>query len=294
MPELPEVETMARDLASLRGRSIVSVNINDPSLVSHPSVTDLTQILVGRKVERVSRRAKWLQLWLDEGVLLFHPRMTGRPYLADPDAPVEKHARAQIKFDDHTQLRLYDVRRFARLWLLPVSPEGTLLTEEGRPFFASYGPEPLEDSFTPAVLASRLKGGRPIKSALLDQAVLSGLGNIYVDEALYRAGLHPLLRTDSLSRDQVARLHGSIVAVLNEGIASRGASVSDYQAPAGGASMQKLLRVYRRAGADCARCGEKIIRTVVGGRGTHLCPVCQRAPSEASKESADAAVGVAS
>ena len=291
MPELPEVETMARDLASLRGRSIVSVILNDPSLAAYPSAPALIEQLTGRRVRLISRRAKWLQLWLDKGVLLFHPRMTGRPELTSADTPLAKHVRAQVTFDDGRELRLNDMRRFARLVLLPQADNDSLLGSDGQPFFASYGPEPLEASFTPHVLSARLRGGRPLKSALLDQAVLSGLGNIYADEALYRASLHPLRAAGSLNQDEIDRLYHSIVAVLSEGIAARGASVSDYQAPAGGASMQNLLRVYRRTGADCARCGDVIARFVVGGRGTHICPTCQPAigPMATSSVNASAA-----
>lgn len=276
MPELPEVETMARDLTSMRGCSVLGVDILDASLVLPRHEQDIRRAIIGHQIVDVTRRAKWLQ-WLfeDDGVLLFHPRMTGRPELVENETAMTPHIRARFTLDDGRELRLRDPRRFGRLALGQRDEEGIVRNDSGAPFFAAYGPEPLTDAFTPALLKERLRGGRPLKSALLDQAVVSGLGNIYVDEALHRARLHPLRRADSLTLEESKLLHAAIVAVLSEGIAHRGAAVSDYQAPGGGASMQRQLRVYRRAGQPCGNCQTPITRLVVGGRGTHLCPSCQ-------------------
>ena len=270
MPELPEVETLARELrGALVGRRIVGVEVRWPRTVAAPDPETFARRLVGRRIREVRRRGKWLLLGLDEGEwLLVHLRMSGRLAVESADAPEDSHTRVVFRLDDGHQLRFSDPRKFGRM-VLTACPEEWL---------GDLGPEPLD--LTPEGLAGMLQGRRVrLKILLTDQRFLSGLGNIYADEVLWRAGLHPLRCADTLTPGEVTRLHGAIRQVLEEAIARRGTTLPDqrYVLPDGRpGEFAAHLAVYGREGAPCPRCGAPIVRIRVGGRSAHFCPQCQR------------------
>lgn len=273
MPELPEVETVCRSLAQeLAGRSIAAVRaLRWERLIEAPSAAELCADLCDRAVLRVERRAKYILIRLDrEQTLVIHLRMTGQVLLADPADPIDKHTHIILELDDGRELRFRDPRKFGRWWLL--DPPG-LAALDGR-----LGPEPLDPLFTPAALRERIGARRmAIKPVLLDQSVVAGVGNIYADEALWRAEIHPLRSAAALSDEEIAALQQAIVAALASGIERRGTSFSDYRDARGQAGdNQHHLYAYGRAGKPCARCGAPIERIVVAQRSTHLCPHCQQ------------------
>lgn len=282
MPELPEVETIARELRPLVQGAVVAEAWTDwPRAIRHPSPAAFTAGLVGRRIEDVRRRAKWLVLALDGGAaLVIQVKMTGQLLVVPAAAPADRHVHVGLRFTDGRELRLRDTRKFARVGLYRQGEDGLPLdADESRALFAGHGPEPLEASFTVRAFRRRLRAhsGR-LKPLLLDQAFLAGVGNIYADEALWRARLHPLRAADTLSPAEELRLYLAIRSVLNEAIENRGSSVGDYTAPEGDGEMQEHLDVYQRTGEDCRRCGRPIRRITVGGRGTHFCSWCQRLP----------------
>ena len=267
MPELPEVETVRAQLASrLQGRTLARVEILDPRLTRPHDLFEVAEELEGRRVEAVERRGKYLLLRLDAGlVLLVHLRMTGGFSFAPTS-----HERAVLELDDGTALVFRDVRRFGTWLVLGEAELEAYLA-------ARNGPEPLGPRFTGAWLRSRLAGRRaPLKAVLLDQRVVAGLGNIYADEALWRAQLHPLRAAGTLGEDEARRLVRAIRVALRAGVARQGSTLRDYAAPDGSAGrMQREFRVYGREGEPCDRCGAPIAKARAGGRGTWFCPRCQ-------------------
>ncbi len=278
MPELPEVETVRRGIAPvLEGATIEQAAILDPRLVRPFDPELVAAELVGERVEAVARRGKYLVLRLLSGrALLIHLRMTGSLRHAPRGAlPEDPHRRAVLSLDNGSDVAYRDVRRFGTWELLEAA--------DVRPYLAArLGPEPL-GSFSAARLAQRLAGRRaPIKSALLDQRTVAGLGNIYVDEALWHSRLHPRRAAGELDPEDVRRLHRAVRKVLRLGIARQGSTLRDYTAPDGAyGTMQETLRVYGRAGEPCDRCGAPLARIVVGGRGTTFCARCQQPPASA-------------
>jgi formamidopyrimidine-DNA glycosylase len=273
MPELPEVETVARQLqVELCGRAIEKVTVLWERTVDRPDVPSFQGRLTGAVIVRVGRRGKFITMALNTGQsLLTHLRMTGAflllPRNADPGA--EDYARVRARLDDGRWLIFADTRKFGRMYLVD-NPQEVV---------GDLGPEPLEASFTPERFGEMLarRRGR-IKPLLLNQSFIAGLGNIYADEALWRAGVHPLRTADSLTREEVNLLHAGIVSLLRQAIGEGGTSLRDnqYRQPDGaGGGYQELLAVYGRDGNPCPRCGETIERMVVGQRGTHFCPGCQ-------------------
>lgn len=271
MPELPEVETIRTQLAPrLEGRVLTRVDILDPRLTRPYDLFEVAEELEGDRVVVVERRGKYLVVRLESGlVLLVHLRMTGGFGFEST-----RHERAVLELDDGTRVVYRDVRRF-----------GTWLVVEGEDLesylTAKNGPEPLGSRFTSEWLGARLAARRaPLKAVLLDQRVVAGLGNIYADEALWRARLNPLRPANDLTAAEVARLHRAIRVALRAGIARQGSTLRDYAAPDGSSgAMQDELRVYGRNGEPCARCRSTISKTRVGGRGTWFCPRCQPLPS---------------
>jgi len=280
MPELPEVETIARDLqACLPGQRVAGALVFWPRTVAAPEPAALSARIAGQTVRAVGRRGKFLRLSLSEDALILHLRMTGRLVLADcfpaGSAPPDPYVRVALPLESGQVLAFHDVRKFGRLWLVrdPAEVLGRL------------GPEPLDDALTPERLHGLLGGRRRrLKDLLLDQTVIAGLGNIYVDEALWEARLSPRRRGNSLTPAESAQLHGAVRRVLERSIAARGTTLRDYRDPHNvpGAN-QALLQVYGRAGSACGRCGAPIVRAIVAGRSTHWCPVCQ-GPDEARED----------
>ena len=300
MPELPEVETVARDLARMVvGRRIVSARVLRERNVATPDPSTFTRAIAGREIRRVRRRAKWIIVELEGGLaLLVHLRMTGQLLVLPVSAPLDPYVRVALSLGDGTELRFRDVRAFGRLALVACGDDGTpssSLDPSDPPLLGDHGPEPLEPSFTPTRLGAIL-AGRPgrLKGTLLDQRCIAGLGNIYADESLWRARLHPLASGAALRRDEVERLHTAIVGVLSEAVEARGASIDDYTGPDGDGWMQERLAVYQRQGEPCLACGAIIRRFVVGGRATHLCTTCQPLPRGARRARGELPRGVAS
>lgn len=272
MPELPEVESVRRAIApALEGRRLAHVEIDDVRLTRPEDPLEVAAELTGERVAHVDRRGKYLILRFDSGrALLIHLRMTGS-LLRDPaDAT---HVRARLRLDDDTTVVYRDVRRFGTWLLLEPGQLEPYLGER-------LGEEPLVAAFTAKGLGERLDGRRaPLKAALLDQRTLAGLGNIYVDEALWYAKLHPLRPAGSLERSELQRLHRGIRRSLELGIARQGSTLADYRLPDGSAgAMQAEFRAYGRTGEPCDRCGSLLEKTRVGGRGTWSCPTCQTLP----------------
>jgi formamidopyrimidine-DNA glycosylase len=271
MPELPEVESVRRAIApALEGRLLQHVEIDDVRLTRPEDPLEVAAELTGERVEHVDRRGKYLIVRFASGrALLIHLRMTGS-LLREPGEA--SHVRAVLRLDDGSTVGYRDVRRFGTLLLLEPG--------ELEPYLgARLGEEPLVAAFTAKGLGERLEGRRaPLKAALLDQRTLAGLGNIYVDEALWYAKLHPLRPAGSLDRNELRRLHNAIRKALELGIARQGSTLSDYRLPDGSSgSMQKEFRAYGRTGEPCDRCGTSLEKIRVAGRGTWFCPRCQPA-----------------
>ncbi|MSO57604.1 MAG: bifunctional DNA-formamidopyrimidine glycosylase/DNA-(apurinic or apyrimidinic site) lyase [Thermoleophilia bacterium] len=279
MPELPEVETIRRRLALvLEGQTIVSAVIGDPRLTRPFDPALVAAELVGERFAELARRGKYLLLRLASGrTLVVHLRMTGSFRLATEPLPDDPYRRALLVLGTGVEVGYRDVRRFGTWELLEPGDEAGYVADR-------LGPEPLAGTFTARRLGERLAGSRaPLKSVLLDQRRVAGAGNIYVDEALWRSGLHPRRPAGGLNVDELDRLHRSLRAVLRRALALQGSTLRDYAAPDGEAgSMQDEFRVYGRAGEPCVRCRAPIERIVVGGRGTWFCPVCQPASRSAS------------
>ncbi len=272
VPELPEVETIRRDLAPLViGRRIAGVEVEPGTLrlLAGAPLEAVRAALVGRTIRSLGRRGKYLLFELDDGHwFVAHLRMTGRLVWRPADAPPEPFERARIRLEGGHDLRWSDVRKFGT-WQICAAPEEAV----GR-----LGPEPIDAGLSAAAFCRVLEGRRaPVKAVLLDQRRVAGLGNIYVDEALFAARIRPDTPAGELSRAAMLRLYHACRDVLERGIAHRGASFSDYVDGQGKAGAQHLyVQVFRRTGRPCYACGTPIARAIVGGRATHYCPRCQR------------------
>ncbi len=283
MPELPEVETIRRDLDPLLlGRTIVSFTVlpgAERLLVGAPE-DYVRSRLVGQAIGPLERRGKYLLLPLQDadsaqpsGTWIIHLRMTGSLRHRSRNAPADKFLRALIELDDGNELRFIDIRKFGTF---------EVVDDLDARFAGKLGPEPLTPEFNVEALWAALRGRRTaLKSALLDQSNVAGLGNIYVDEALFLAHLHPEAPAGSLRPKERAALTKAVERVLRDGIANRGASFRDYTDGKGAqGSQQYFVRVFRRTGEPCDECGAEIRRSVVGGRSSHWCPRCQPAAQQ--------------
>jgi formamidopyrimidine-DNA glycosylase len=271
MPELPEVETLRSLLEpDLVGRRLERVAIHDPRLTAPRDPDAVAAELAGERIVSLRRRGKYLLIGFDSGrTLVVHLRMTGS--LRRDGGEDDRHLRALLELDDGSTLAYRDLRRFGTWQLLEAG--------ELEPYLdARLGPEPLAPGFGAAALRRRLAGRRaPVKSALLDQRTVAGVGNIYADEALWRARIHPLSEAGGLSGRELGALARGIRSALELGLARQGSTLRDYALPDGrSGSMQNEFKVYGRLGEPCDRCGTPIERIRVGGRGTWYCPQCQR------------------
>ncbi len=282
MPELPEVETTVAELRErLVGRIIERVTVSWERSVGHPSLDEFIPRLSGLAVRAATRRAKYIILELDGGQrLVVHLRMTGHLLLDDATTEQPRFVRAVFTLDDGRELRFADQRKFGRLYL--VTPDEFAA---GLPF-PPLGPEPLDDAFTHAAFVAVLGARRGVlKPLLLDQSFVAGLGNIYADEALHHAGLHPQRLAQSLSAAEVANLHRAIRLVLARGVASKGTTFSTYRTTWGLEGLnQHNLQVFRRSDEPCYTCGTPVRRVKLAGRSTHYCPTCQSEPPVAQPE----------
>jgi len=272
MPELPEVETVARGLrTSLVGATVVGAEVRWARSLVPPDPSAFTTRLTGQTVTDVGRRGKWVVIALSGGdALLVHLRMTGRLVLESEPCLDDPHLRVLLFLDDGRRLCFFDQRKFGRM----------VLTAEPQVVLGALGPEPLAEDFTAAQFADMLarRRGR-IKPLLLNQRFLAGLGNIYTDEVLWRAGVHPLRTADTLTPAEVRRLHRAIRLVTRAAIASGGTTLPDRayrRADGRPGEFAPRLGVYGRVGQPCPRCGLAIERITVGQRGTHVCARCQR------------------
>ena len=273
MPELPEVETVARDLRPLiTGATIVDATTLWARTLRGIDPEAFATGVAGRRIEGVSRRGKQVVVTLDGGAFLtIHLKMTGQIFVVRQGGKEDPYVRLVLELEDGREIRFRDIRKFGKI--------GLYLADDADPF-AATGPEPLADAFTVRAFRRRIRGrkGR-LKPLLLDQSFIAGVGNIYADEALWAARLHPLRTARTLRPADERRLWLEVRRILAEAVIRRGSSIDDYTAPDGDGEMQDHLRVYQRTGEPCARCGRPIRRIVVGGRATHFCSWCQRLPA---------------
>ena len=264
MPELPEVETIARALQTdLIGKTILSAEVRWARTLATPSLIQFKKQIAGQKILDVSRRAKYLILNLEDYNLLIHLRMSGDLMIREGKIKPEKHDRLLLNLSDHHYLAFNDTRKFGRVWL----------TDHPEEILGKLGPEPFGKVFTAQWLFENLHARkRSLKPLLLDQTFLAGLGNIYTDECLHIANLHPLASSNNVTKEQATALHKAIRAVLKEGIRRNGASIDWVYR---GGEFQNYFRVYGRDGQACSVCGTTIQKLTVGQRGTHICPTCQ-------------------
>ena len=270
MPELPEVETIRRDLeTSAVGRSFKAVKLLWPRAVRQPSPEEFVRRLAGQRIESLERRGKYLIFHLSSGeVLILHLRMSGWLHHAPSGSPQELYCRNIFIMDDGSQIQFCDRRKLGAIWLVtdPAEVVGKL------------GPDPLTSNFTPKLLKERLhKRSAPIKAVLCDQEVISGVGNMYADEALFQAKIHPLKKAGDLSLQEITRLHKSIRKVLRTALGQRGATIADYKDASGKPGTAQLtFAVAHQRGKKCPVCGTPIQRIPVRNRGTYFCPSCQK------------------
>ncbi len=297
MPELPEVETVARDLrARVTGATIVGARCSWARTLRTHTPEAFAETISGRRVEAVGRRAKLVVIELSGDVALtIHLKMTGQLFVVPADAPEDPYVRLVLELADGREVRFRDIRKFGKVGLYGRDPVTRELTSEvgGAAVFASLGPEPLDPAFTLRDFRRRLRRrkGR-LKPLLLDQSFLAGVGNIYADEALWTARLHPLRTVGTLRPPDERRLYEAVRTILAEAILRRGSSVDDYTAPDGDGSMQERLQVYQRTGEPCPRCGHPVKRIVIAVRSTHFCSWCQRLPAADRKAAATILRGV--
>ncbi|WP_251549530.1 DNA-formamidopyrimidine glycosylase [Neobacillus muris] len=274
MPELPEVETVRKTLVKLvQSKQIENITVYWPKIIKTPlEVEQFIDALKGETIVDVGRRGKFLIIYTGQYALVSHLRMEGRYGLYQQEEPFDKHTHVIFHFTDGTELRYRDVRKFGTMHLY------TKGEEFKKPPLMELGPEPFSKEFTKQYLKSKLsKTNRKIKPALLDQTILVGLGNIYVDEALFRAGIHPERLASSLTDKEIATLHKEIADTLGEAVKKGGSTIRSYVNSQGEIGMFQLeLYAYGREGDACKRCGTPLEKMKVGGRGTHYCPNCQR------------------
>lgn len=265
MPELPEVETIINNLRpALVGRVIVTADLLWERTLVEPAAERFAAQIAGQAILALTRRAKFIHIHLADFSLLMHLRMSGDLWLKEAGYIAGKHDRLILALDNNTCLIFNDARKFGRVWL----------TQAPEKVFSRLGPEPLAPTFTLEEFAHRLHSRRRrLKPLLLDQSFLAGMGNIYTDEALHMARLHPQTLSSDVMPRQAAALFNAIRAVLQQGIVHNGASIDWVYR---GGQFQNHFRVYQRAGQPCPVCGTPIERTVVGQRGTYFCPLCQR------------------
>jgi formamidopyrimidine-DNA glycosylase len=282
MPELPEVETIARDLnaAGVAGKTFTCARVYWDRTIAEPSVPDFCRLIEKKRIAAVGRRGKFLVVdFAGGGHLLIHLRMSGRLHLVPSGAERLPHEHVVLAFEDGSELRFHDTRKFGRVYFMA----------DAERILGRLGPEPLDPGFSPRALFERLrKRSRLVKPLLLDQGFLAGLGNIYTDEALWEARIHPRRTSDSLSRREAEALHAAIQKVLRRGLKNLGTSLGTGKANFYSVGRRRgrnrdELKVFRRTGEPCPRCAAPVRRIIVGQRSTHICPRCQKEPAQGSR-----------
>ena len=273
MPELPEVETIVRALNkggrganSILEKKIISSKVFWKRSIEKPGPRIFTKKISGQKIFKITRRGKYIHFHLSKGNLFFHLRMSGDIVIEDEEVPVHKHVRVNLSLDDSRKISFYNPRKFGRVWLV----------EDPDHVTGKLGIEPFDDTLNADLFFQMLNSRkRQLKPLLMDQSFIAGLGNIYTDEALHLAGLHPLTPSNLVGKEKSAKLLKSIRSVLSTGIRNNGASFDWVYK---GGEFQNEFRVYKRKDENCPECGAQIKKMVVGQRGTHFCPSCQSLP----------------
>lgn len=272
MPELPEVETVRRGLEKLiLGKKISNINIRYSKMIK-TDLDEFKRVLPGQVVKSMGRRGKYLLFYLSDKVLISHLRMEGKYFYYPDQVPERKHAHLFIQFADGATLVYEDVRKFGTMELLvPELLEAYFLSKK-------LGPEPTEQDFDlPTFQKALQRSKKTIKSHLLDQTLVAGLGNIYVDEVLWKAKIHPTRLSNSLTAKEARKVHDETIKVLGQAVEKGGSTIRTYTNAFGeDGTMQEFHQVYDKAGHECSRCGAMIEKIQLGGRGTHFCPKCQR------------------
>ena len=272
MPELPEVETIRQTLKQLViGEEIESIQVNWENIIKYPLVEDFKYLLVNQSIQDINRRGKFLKFYFDQHVLVSHLRMEGNYSVHKQDEPYDKHTHIIFNFSSGKSLRYRDVRKFGTMHVFKKGEQNNV-----KPL-NQLGPEPFDEAFTIDYFAERLqKTTRMIKAVLLDQSVVAGLGNIYVDETLFKANIHPMRRARTLSHKEITALRAFAIETLQEAIEQGGTTIRSYIDGHGDMGMfQQKLYVYGQAEEPCQVCSEKVEKIKVSGRGTHICPSCQ-------------------
>lgn len=274
MPELPEVETIRKTLEKLvLDKQIEDITVHWPKIIKSPDdIQHFKQLLLGEKLLRIDRRGKFLLFYFNDHVLVSHLRMEGKYRLTPSTEPVDKHTHVIFHFTDGTDLRYNDVRKFGTMHVFPVGTE-----HHSKPL-NKLGPDPFQPAFSNEYVNTKLrKTTRPIKAALLDQSIIAGLGNIYVDEVLFLSNVHPEKRANTLTDTEIKCITDQSFHVLERAVQQGGTTIRSYVDGAGEMGMfQQQLYVYGQQKEPCQKCGTKIEKIKVAGRGTHICPVCQR------------------
>lgn len=273
MPELPEVETVRKGLEKLvKNKKIKNVQVLWPRIIEQPEVPIFEATLIGETIESIGRRGKFLIFHLSHYELISHLRMEGKYQYFEKEEPIDKHTHVIFSFEDGSQLRYHDVRKFGRMTIVE---KGSSNTYKG---ILKLGPEPLPDLFLLKDFTVGLqKSHKAIKPLLLDQKLVTGLGNIYVDEALWEAKIHPEQPADSLRPKEIKLLRQAIIDVLSRAVEAGGTTIRSYLNALGeSGSFQVALHVYGQTGEACVRCQTPIVKTKVAQRGTHYCPTCQK------------------
>lgn len=274
MPELPEVETIKNTLKKfVINKTIEDLTIYWAKIIKRPDDTEEFRLrLLGQRILDVHRKGKFLLFELNDYMLVSHLRMEGKYNVYRKEEPVKKHTHVIFSFTDGTELRYNDVRKFGTMHLFPKGQE--LVSQP----LNKLGPDPFDAAFTLDYFYKKLrKTNRLIKAVLLDQTIVAGLGNIYVDETLFKAGIHPMKRADTLTKKEVESIRLQAIATLKEAVAKGGSTIRSYVNSQGDMGMFQLeLFVYGQENKACKKCGQQIIKMKVAGRGTHICPHCQK------------------
>ena len=273
MPELPEVETVRQSLKlKLIGRKIISCNVYHDNIIEYPSVDEFKNNIIGQTFRDIERHGKWLKFVLDDYYLLSHLRMEGKFFFRNKDEKIYKHEHVIFGLDNNTEFRYMDVRKFGKMHLIrkeDINTMGPLL---------KVGLEPWDDELTVSYLKNKYKNKKlPIKSVILDQEIIAGIGNIYANEILFASGINPLKKACELSDEELSNIIDNTRIILKKAIAMGGSTIHSYTSVDGvtGLFQQELL-VHTRVGMPCKKCGNKIEKIVVGGRGTYYCSNCQK------------------
>lgn len=273
MPEKPEVITVTKKLEKrLLNRTITDCKVYYESIIDYPSCSEFIERIKKQKMNSFSTRGKWIVIELDRDYLLAHLRMEGKFFFREKNVPIEKHHHVVFTIDDEEELHFQDVRKFARLKLIPKDKINEM------PPFTELGLEPWDEKLTPNYLKEKFQKKKlPIKTVLLDQSIVTGIGNIYDDEILFLSRINPLTPANTLDEDKLKQIIDNTIITLDKAIKEGGTTIRNYTSEEGVTGLfQNHLYVHTKVGEPCPNCGNTIIKIKVGGRGTYYCPLCQK------------------